>query len=315
MRTIAQRYRARRSALLAAGFVALFLIWIPAWSGDGATSYRGSIEKLVSLMIAKGKRDTPSDFHFELENKSEKIRLYIKVYYSSDKSFDMHDNRCTATIENNEIYCDLRMVDGVLAYFDISNGKHSAIKSTASRTEKNSAHVALKWIVAHEVGHIVKKHGLSDYADPPDGMLVYNNEQQRKELDADQFSIELIGNITQAPTQDYQYIMHSTNALIRRALCPSTYPETCAAVNPGVGLIYNSASFDLINIGSGGDHPDYVARFVRILYLSGLGTNDNSLSYLAKQVISKFSIQNQRGEFRPIKEVMDTTTIQSRPTQ
>jgi hypothetical protein len=162
----------------------------------------------------------------------------------------------------------------------------------------------LKWIIAHEVGHIIKKHGVSDFSPPERGLAIFNAPQQQRELEADAYALTLVGGLNTAESDDYGVLLSIVNILIRKSLCPTTYPDPCEKISPGVGLLYNSSDQSPIKIHAGGNHPEFIARFVRIIYLSGLNSKQNSINYLAKKVIDKFLIESDSGDWMPMPEAM-----------
>lgn len=71
-----------------------------------------------------------------------------------------------------------------------------------------------------------------------------------------------------------------------------------------LGLNYDYTTDAPIRIPLSGTHPAFVARFLRILYLSGVGTSANSINYLAKQAIDRLSVQTDRDEWTTLKSAL-----------
>jgi hypothetical protein len=150
-----------------------------------------------------------------------------------------------------------------------------------------------KWILSHEIGHIALKHGLSDYDEGTRAYVAFDASKQKNELDADAFSLTLIGSLL-SPGEDYGVVLDITNALIRRAVCPETFPKVCKGMPAGVGLLYDyTTNARAMKIQLYGTHPAYIARFLRILYLSGVGASDNGMTTEAKAAIDQLEVQDE----------------------
>ncbi|WP_139178749.1 hypothetical protein [Lysobacter sp. yr284] len=155
--------------------------------------------------------------------------------------------------------------------------------------------ILLKWVIAHEIGHIEKGHHPSSYRTAHSGFLVYEVEQQRSELEADEYSISVMGALDKSEAENYALLLTIVNNLIRKNLCPTTYPEPCEAIAQGAGILFNSSNFDPIVIDGGTRHPDFIARMLRLLYLAGRGTKVNSINYLAMRAIERLKIKSANG--------------------
>jgi len=266
-------------------------------------SSSGDLDNLIIFLLDKKSSDEIIRLNYTLTGEPTSIELLIDFYYSSALSIRPTDNRCTARPEETKIICDLRLVDSLIDDFKLFKFRPSlSQRETLSGYQKT----ILKWIVAHEIGHITNMHKASDFSEPKKGLLIYSEAQQRMELEADEYAVKLIGNLEAANVHEYGVILDIANSLIVRSLCPKTYPDICEEINPGVGLYYNSSSQAPIRIKAGGRHPEFIARFVRIVYLAGLGTEQNSINYLARQIIDKFQIKEDSGDWSAIGKAMDT---------
>ena len=147
-------------------------------------------------------------------------------------------------------------------------------------------------ILGHELGHIILGDGLSDYLESSQTLQIFDVPQQMKELRADAFAISLVGNLTNGPADAYGAVLSIANSLLRKAVCPAEYPNLCARMPSGVGLIFDYLPDAApIPIRLEGDHPDMMARFLRILYIAGIGTRENSINHLAKQAIDQLCVE------------------------
>lgn len=266
--------------------VLTFLVTANA-TAHGSETTSGDLNALVNFMYS-GKAKQAKNF--KLISHGREIGLHVRAYRSTMETVDPNDNRCTADAQARRISCDLSLLTSLSSRFRYPGEKQPRRTRDSIVAEKKM----LKWIVAHEVGHIELGHGESDWEDPPKGFLIFDNANQRLELDADRYAIKLIGNLENA-SADYAFLMGISSSLIAQSLCPKTYP--CENLHVGVGLIYNSQNSEPIKISGGGSHPDFVARFVRLLYLSGEGTGQQSLNYMAKRVIEKLVIEKTAGEW------------------
>ncbi|UVO28156.1 hypothetical protein [Bradyrhizobium arachidis] len=247
----------------------------------------GNLVALVDSMLNLPAGPSIRTSTFLLRQGSVQLSLRVETFYSTDTSIDERVNRCVANPAKRTITCDLRFVDNVASDLNIMDRSQS--QATVNEVRRR----LLKWIVAHEVGHIALKHVTSDYADPLSGYLVFVPAQQRLELAADAYALRLIGNLKRGDPKDYAMLLGIVNALIRQKLCPETFPIPCNRLAPGVGIIFNSGDGDNepIRITAGGAHPEFVARFLRLVYLAGQETNENTIDHLAKQVIDKLLVE------------------------
>jgi hypothetical protein len=285
-----------RDAVLAGGgyalprlVVALVLVQLVGLPQTGSTSAprasSGDIDALTRFILTRPSTPILTGSRFLLVQGRLKLSLHIKTFYSADAAIDYRDNRCTADPTSKTITCDLRFLSNLATELDLVQAARKP------RVSSSTMRHLLKWVLAHEVGHVVLHHEPSDYADPMSGYLLYAPPQQRAELEADAYALELVGNLSKAPSADYSLLLDIVNLLIRRNLCPDTYPVPCSKLAPGVGLIFNSADGEPIRIAAGGNHPEFVARFLRLIYLAGKGTKEKSINYLAGEEISKLIVE------------------------
>lgn len=264
----------------------------------------GDLTKQIVLNAFSGQDD---EFEFHLRNRAVDVVVTVKSYYSSLEEIGVFDNRCVALPKNRKIVCDLRLLDNLLISFNstsVVGTKEDRERDTRFLLEPRSS--LLKWVIAHELGHIALGHGVSDYAMPIKGKLVYDDAQQAKEIQADDFAVKVLGNLDQSDNVfEYSVVIDLLNTLIRMNLCPETFPEPCSKINPGVGIVYNSATDDGIIIHSFGDHPDFIARLARYLYIAGVGTSQHSVNYLAEKVIDKLVIENADGRWQTLRQTFD----------
>lgn len=289
---------ALRGALYIVLFVASALCCASTATTPHQLSDRGGLDGLVGLMLSSNAR---SGVEYQFDERGVKLKLLVRSHRSSPSVIDENDNRCTANSLAHKVVCDLGLIDSLAKQFGLT-GRYKFLSLKDSRALYKR--VLLKWMIAHEIGHIALDHAESDWEDPPRGLLIFDNAQQAKELAADKYAMDLVGNLETAGLDEYAVVLQIANALLAQALCPKTYPKPCEKLHPGVGLIYNSAIGEAIRIQSGGKHPAFVARFVRLLYLAGEGTNQNSINYLAKQVLNQLEIEQEPGSWVSAREAL-----------
>jgi hypothetical protein len=243
----------------------------------------GQFADLVSVAMQKGYSGSDASFGYELLWRKKKIALRVNLYDSRRHSGDYDDN-CVAVAKVSEITCDVSLVDKLIDELHLVThwSYGGSLEQSLFQYRKN----ILTWIMAHELGHIILGDGLSDYMENPRSFRVFDAPQQAIELRADAFAIELVGNLKNASLDAYSVVMTISNSLLRKAVCPAEYPEVCSQMPRGVGLIYDYTELaEPIRISLQGDHPDALARFLRILYLAGKGAHEHPLSHEAKQAI------------------------------
>lgn len=264
---------ARRVAVVSCALICFLSVGLTE-----AAPRSGTIDELAESILHDWKRFAFRSTRFVIRHGPERIPVTLDIFRAREDAIDERSNRCTADSIRRSITCDLALIDYLLDTFRIEH-------STKSRKS------LLKWIVAHEIGHIALNHSLSDYSDPLEGYLVFVPEQQRLELAADAFAIDLVGDLNHGAVEDYGLLLDIVNELIRKNLCPESFPRSCERIAPGVGIYFNSADNLPIKISAGGSHPEFVARFLRLLYLAGLNTNHRSINYLAGKVIEKLLVE------------------------
>ncbi|KJC57517.1 hypothetical protein UP10_28460 [Bradyrhizobium sp. LTSPM299] len=195
------------------------------------------------------------------------------------------------------------MIDNLIDRFALIGRSTNDRSQTARRVEYRRT--LLMWVLGHELGHVVLKHGLSDY-DEIKGMHVFDAAGQAKELEADSYSIKVVGNIDTALPSAYSTILDITNALVRKAVCPKTFPKLCSAMPIGVGLIFDyTPGAQSIRVAMTGSHPDYVARFLRILYESARATSqESSLGIVSRQAIELLEVEDSAGRWISLNEAL-----------
>lgn len=296
------RTRFRRLVILAAAYVLAPSVTI-------GQSVSGGLDQLTDAVIEAAfahERAQPFDFIFD--ERGTRLQLQIVALFSEQHEVSLFANRCAANSLRRRIGCDLRflnsIVSGMLALSDpIEPG--NASDRAKSEFSNGPYRAMLKWVLAHEIGHIVLNHTEGNYSDSIHGHSVFDSLEQKKENEADAFSVNLMGKLDSTTNiQDYAFALDVTNTLIRLNLCPETFPATCSRIAPGVGVLYNHADDKPILIPGGGKHPDFVARFLRLIYLSGVGTKENSINYLAMRAIEKLMIENPHGQPRALIELL-----------
>ncbi|MCK1285419.1 hypothetical protein IVB41_15975 [Bradyrhizobium sp. 44] len=262
--------------------------------------FRGNLDSFAQLVVARWARPQGSRFVLALGS-GQDVRgpIFVNLANSRIGAAIYRDN-CVATPFDNVIDCDLKLVDDLIDDFKLME----IFGSGGKRRDVYRKYIFL-WILTHELGHVALKHGMSDFGEGTSGLHVFDVKQQKKELEADAAAIGFVGNLEQAPIPAYQTILDVTNALLRKSICPDTFPKLCPRIPlGGVGLNYDYTTDGPIRIPLSGTHPAFVARFLRILYLSGVGTSANSINYLAKQAIDRLSVETDRDEWTTLKSAL-----------
>ncbi|WP_370674688.1 hypothetical protein [Pleomorphomonas sp. PLEO] len=206
----------------------------------------------------------PRDPH--IDHRNDKILVRIGDSRLSPVS-GVYSN-CTANSDIRTIICDARIVDDIIDDFHLDLGSNSL---ELYRT------LILRLILAHELGHIILKHGFAAYHGDETGFSVFRYMKYSKELDADKFAVKLIDSARLDFNAQYGVISDILNSVISKNLCPETFPNwcpcpgysdptLCSKIPIGPGLpVYSGESF---RIELKGTHPDFLVRFARFLILS-----------------------------------------------
>lgn len=289
MRPHAQRF------LIALGLS--LAVFIPNACADDPSPIvvEGGLVEVVDAMLGVWDSANPPEIHANLSLNGNSMDVVFVVYDSRISQRVVYRDNCVATPYDRVIDCDFKLVDDLIHDFRL-------IEIYGRNKEERRAfyrRYLLTWIIGHELGHIAKKHGISHYAQSVSGMAVFDAPQQAKELEADAYAIQAVGNLETGPVGAYETVLDVTNSLVRKSLCPDTFPGVCARIPlGGVGLHFDySATAKPIPIRLVGTHPAYVARFLRILYLSGVDTRQNSINYLASQAIRLLRVQDKNGQW------------------
>lgn len=262
----------------------------------------GDIGSLTIAVLDVGYVHPKPSLKFKFRWRAKTIPIEV-IVYDLNKSPGQFDHNCTAVARRSQIVCDISFVDELIAeWYLVSHWPHgSSVEASRDWYRRN----ILLWILAHEMGHIIHGDGLSDFIENPKGMHVFDAPQQRIELDADLFAISLIGNLTRGPSDAYSAVLSIANSLIRKAVCPAQYPDVCGQMPSGVGLLFDyTPDAQPLRIILDGDHPDMMARFLRILYLAGVGTHENSINYLAKQAIDMLCVDTGSGTCQTLRSAL-----------
>lgn len=264
---------------------------------------RGTVEQLAAKIVSSWNDKKRLTIHFHLQTKAHNKVIVIQAFHSGFQSSVPVKNNCVAYPFEGLIDCDLKLVDDLIERFRLLDIFATRSNRTTRRDEYRRE--LLTWILAHEIGHVVLNHGRSDFDDDAQLMHVFNAEQQAHELAADGTAIEIVGNLDTAPAKAYSVVIDIANSLLRKSVCPTTFPEVCPEMPLGVGVIYDyTADGKPIRISISGTHPAYIARFLRILYLAGADTRQSGISYLAKQAIGMLEVEGKPNEWRSVGQAL-----------
>lgn len=261
----------------------------------------GGFGDLMQFIVDAPRIDDRLLFSYNLMIDNQQHHLEFDIFRSRLHLIGVYDNKCVA-VPPNKIICDLNLVKALVRDFRLA--EYESERSKDPNFINYLENSMLRWIIAHEIGHIVQKHPSSAFAPEIRGFLVYDNAQQKLELEADAFAVKII--ISSAPDTSgaYGFVLTVVNALIAANLCPGK-KLICNKLNPGVGIIYNNASRDPIRIAAGGKHPDFIARFLRIVFLAAKAESSEGFQTLAQGAINKLSILDRDGRWKTVKDTFD----------
>lgn len=271
--------------------------------------YNGDIGGLVDRVLPMWKDARPLVFIARVKASDAVVNVVFNLYNSRFTDQAIYRDNCVASAYDMVVDCDLKLVDDLINNFALAEINGPDQNGRKIQTYRRDM---LAWILSHELGHIILKHGLSDFDEGTKGMAIFDAAQQQKELQADAYAIKFIGNLASARVSVYQTILDITNALIRQSMCPDTFPNSCPRIPlGGVGLYFDyTEAAEPVRIVLGGTHPAYVARFLRILYLSGVGTDINSINYLAKEAIDRLEVMNAKNDWITLRNALKTPSTQ-----
>jgi hypothetical protein len=262
--------------------------------------YRPFIGNILRDIL--GRLAPPMDFTFNKEENASE--LYVELFNSRIGEHGEIFKGCFWDARNRKIACDLALVDEIIDNYQM-------VELFGKTRNQNRKHL-LRWILSHEIGHLVLQHRGGYFSQPRQGFQVFNAPNQQEELAADAFSVCLIGESDKS-IDDYSYALDFSNALIRKSLCPTTFPQACGAIPiGGVGLHYDYVSGRPIKIDLSGSHPEFVARFLRILYISAYSDKPNLLTELAKRAIGTLTVQVAQETARPLDRLLSFSEIDFR---
>jgi hypothetical protein len=286
---------------------AVGVVTVPAARG-AEVIVDGNLTKIVDEMVRRGygkkRLVISSTWNFD----GQRITIHFGVSDSALSDQVVYRDNCVASPADHLIDCDLKLIDDFIHDFYLD--KIFAASKGSSRLRFYRRNLLL-WVIAHEIGHIALKHGLSDFEDPNHGMTLFDAARQKYELAADAYAIRLVGKLNVAPAAPYSALLDVVNALMRKSVCPETFPGVCDRMPSGVGLIFDyTADAKPVLIPAGGTHPAFIARFLRILYLSGIGTTENSINHEARQAIDLLQIQGDSGTSMSLRYAIQDPQVQ-----
>lgn len=189
--------------------------------------FKGNLDSFAQVVVERWAR--PQGFILTLGfGQNVRRPIFVNLANSRIGAGAIYRDNCVATPFDDVIDCDLKLVDDLIEDFKLME----IISGGGKRRDVYRKYIFL-WILTHELGHVVLKHGMSDFGEGTSGVHVFDVEQQQKELAADAAAIGFVGNLEQAPIPAYQTILDVTNALLRKAICPDTFPNLCLRIPSG----------------------------------------------------------------------------------
>lgn len=185
----------------------------------------GSIEKVVEAILPFWASKVPTAITYRRQSEAAAETALFEIYNSKYSVTALYKDNCVSGGWEKVVDCDLKMIDDLIDEFYLlkiyaSKGHEKAARHSYRRS-------ILLWILSHELGHIELGHGRSDYREDIRGLQVFDAASQAKELQADEYSIGIIGNIDKGSAEAYSTVLDITNSLIRKSVCPRSYPRVC----------------------------------------------------------------------------------------
>jgi len=264
----------------------------------------GSLDFVVTQMLQADVAHEAQHIMYSFYHNGSSQDIDIKVFNSRlSRSAGSEKDNCVSFPRSLRIECDLSILDNL-----IDELHPDKIWIPASDDPRRwFRRQLLTLIISHELGHIALKHGISHFDEPKTGFSVFDVEGHKVELDADAFAIQLIGKNRDIDDT----ILAISNSLLRKATCPETYPEVCARMPAGVGVIYDYTSNSKpIRVKFEGSHPAYIARFLRMLYFAA---GNDPIRAVVTRAIGLLYTEKRKGVWDYLKnifkfsELMDTT--------
>ena len=246
---------------------ALFLVGLALFCQPSrAQPPETDLAKLVSWTLKNGYGHHRLVVPFYIAYGGKYTKVTIALSDSRDTDEVVYRDNCVASPTEAIVDCDLKLIDDLIHAFYIDlvdlDGLHGEKRTTALQAYRSDL---LLWVLAHEIGHVVLRHGISDFQYTDDGTTLVDEVQQKKELEADAYAITVIGKLGSAPWAPYLTLENVINILVQKSVCPETFPKVCSRMPAGVGLIYDyTGKSKPIEIPIGTSHPAFLARFLRI---------------------------------------------------
>ncbi|OAF19642.1 hypothetical protein [Bradyrhizobium neotropicale] len=262
----------------------------------------GTVSDVVEAVLPYWTSKRPIAVSYRRTPDTAEIALF-EIYNSKHVGNAIYKNNCVSAGWEKVIDCDLKMIDDLIDDFYLI--PIFATKTNRQAVRESYRRNLLLWVLSHELGHLELGHGRSDFKEDIRGMNVFDAATQVKELSADERSIEIVGNMDRGPSGAYSAVLDIANSLVRKSVCPRTYPKVCNEMPRGVGLIYDyQSNAQPIRIRLSGAHPEFVARFLRILYLAAKDTSQGSgLAHEAKQAIDLLQVEARENEWQSLSRV------------
>lgn len=205
-------------------------------------------------------------------------------------------SNCRADPPARVILCDARLLDDIIDEFALARG-------TDPRTMLREQIFAL--VLAHELGHIVLKHGSAAYHGDDKGFSIFKYANHQTELAADAFAVRAIDNAVGDKDAYYFVIVQLATAALAKSLCPDTFPgpcpcpgytnaASCSRIPYGPGLLI--AEDDKVTVELTGTHPEFVVRFSRLLFLSTNKRFRDIYGNEARQVLRHIVVRDESGK-------------------
>ncbi|MDX8540093.1 hypothetical protein RFM23_20955 [Mesorhizobium abyssinicae] len=229
------------------------------------------------------------------------VDISFNLYNSRFNPAAVYKHNCVATPSDEVVDCDLGLADELISEFKLAEMSGSQLDKETLRYYQE---YIIEWILAHEIGHVVLRHGRSDFADDIRGFAVFDAAAQQRELSADSFAVDLVAVPDSTDFSAFGVVLTISNSLMRKSVCPETYPKVCSRMPAGVGLIYDYANGSPIKVGLSGSHPAYTARFLRLLYLIGKDVDAPGLKEEASGAIELLQVETNPGTWEPIKNAL-----------
>ncbi|MBY3081849.1 MULTISPECIES: hypothetical protein [Rhizobium] len=203
------------------------------------------------------------------------------------------------------VFCDVRFLDAFLTQRDLDKqvvpfegnrpiNQLFELEPLPPEEYDANRRFLLQWVIGHEYGHFLAGHEASQFAPTPlDARVEAKSVSQANEIEADAFLAKHFNPSSGPEQQFYAFLIGLLNTEIRRKACPGLSPlQYCNKILFGAGIYSPSSA---IYFKTGGTHPEYMIRLVRLLKEAHQRYGLGEIGLLNDKIVSSFQ-EETRGE-------------------